>query len=44
LAPEFFNGEITYKIDIYALGVIITEILTGKKGYASVVDVRANSS
>ncbi|XP_039823000.1 cysteine-rich receptor-like protein kinase 21 isoform X2 [Panicum virgatum] len=39
LAPEFFNGEITYKIDIYALGVIITEILTGKKGYASVVDI-----
>ncbi|XP_051185807.1 uncharacterized protein [Lolium perenne] len=33
LAPEFCNKEITYKFDIYSLGVIIIEILTGKKGY-----------
>ncbi|PVH33863.1 hypothetical protein PAHAL_8G080700 [Panicum hallii] len=39
LAPEFFNGVITFKIDIYALGVIIAEILTGKKGYSSAVNV-----
>ncbi|CAO2148442.1 unnamed protein product [Urochloa humidicola] len=36
LAPEFYNGVITFKLDIYALGVIIAEILTGKKGYSSV--------
>uniref|UniRef100_A0ACD5ZGI7 Uncharacterized protein n=1 Tax=Avena sativa TaxID=4498 RepID=A0ACD5ZGI7_AVESA len=36
LAPEFSNGEITYKFDIYSLGVIIVEILTGKKGYHDV--------
>jgi serine/threonine protein kinase len=36
LAPEFGNGEITYKFDIYSLGVIIMEILTGKKGYNAV--------
>jgi serine/threonine protein kinase len=33
LAPEFGNGEITYKFDIYSLGVLIMEILTGKRGY-----------
>ncbi|KAM3393432.1 hypothetical protein ACQJBY_014240 [Aegilops geniculata] len=36
LAPEFCNGEITYQFDIYSLGVIIIEILTGKKGYHAV--------
>lgn len=36
LAPEFGNGEITYQFDIYSLGVIIVEILTGKKGYHTV--------
>lgn len=36
LAPEFSNGDITYKFDIYSLGVIIIEILTGKKGYHDV--------
>ncbi|KAF8730982.1 hypothetical protein HU200_016858 [Digitaria exilis] len=33
LAPEFYSGEITLKLDIYSLGVIIIEILTGQKGY-----------
>lgn len=36
LAPEFGNGESTYRFDIYSLGVIIIEILTGKKGYHDV--------
>uniref|UniRef100_A0ACD5Z3L5 Uncharacterized protein n=1 Tax=Avena sativa TaxID=4498 RepID=A0ACD5Z3L5_AVESA len=34
LAPEFFfSGEVAFASDIYSLGVIIVEILTGKKGY-----------
>ncbi|KAM0856245.1 hypothetical protein ACQ4PT_049242 [Festuca glaucescens] len=36
LAPEFGNHEITYQLDVYSLGVIIIEILTGKKGYKDV--------
>lgn len=28
LAPEFYGGKITFKSDIYSLGVIIIEILT----------------
>jgi len=40
MAPEFYSGEITFKSDIYSLGVIITEILTGKKGYAEIDNVR----
>uniref|UniRef100_A0A453A736 Protein kinase domain-containing protein n=1 Tax=Aegilops tauschii subsp. strangulata TaxID=200361 RepID=A0A453A736_AEGTS len=36
LAPEFLNREITYQFDLYSLGVIIIEILTGKKGYHAV--------
>ena len=34
LAPECYNKEIilTHKFDLYSLGVIIIEILTGKKG------------
>jgi len=40
MAPEFISGEITFKSDIYSLGVIITEILTGKKGYAEIDNVR----
>ncbi|XP_066356154.1 cysteine-rich receptor-like protein kinase 8 [Miscanthus floridulus] len=39
MAPEFYSGEITFKSDIYSLGVIITEILTGKKGYAEIDNV-----
>uniref|UniRef100_A0ACD5WNN8 Uncharacterized protein n=2 Tax=Avena sativa TaxID=4498 RepID=A0ACD5WNN8_AVESA len=33
LAPEFFRGENTFASDIYSLGVIIVELLTGKKGH-----------
>jgi serine/threonine protein kinase len=40
LAPEFTSCEITYQFDLYSLGVIIIEILTGKKGYKAVEDVR----
>lgn len=41
MAPEFLtNGQITLKSDIYSLGVIITEILTGQKGYCDVEHVR----
>jgi len=40
LAPEFHSREITYGFDLYSLGVIIIEILTGKKGYADVENVR----
>ncbi|KAM0856559.1 hypothetical protein ACQ4PT_049060 [Festuca glaucescens] len=39
LAPEFGNGEIKYQFDIYSLGVVIIEILTGKKGYHDVEKV-----
>jgi len=39
LAPEFGSREITYRFDLYSLGVIIMEILTGKKGYEAVEDV-----
>jgi serine/threonine protein kinase len=40
LAPEFFaSGRITSKFDLYSLGVIIIEILTGKKGYEEVQNV-----
>ncbi|KAF6992430.1 hypothetical protein CFC21_009418 [Triticum aestivum] len=31
MAPEFFSGKIKLKSDIYSLGVIITEIVTGKR-------------
>ncbi|KAF7105395.1 hypothetical protein CFC21_106208 [Triticum aestivum] len=39
LAPEFTRGVITYKFDLYSLGVIIGEILTGRKGYQTVEEV-----
>ncbi|XP_044432577.1 uncharacterized protein [Triticum aestivum] len=39
LAPEFESGEITHKFDLYSLGVIIIEMLTGKKGYQNIQDV-----
>uniref|UniRef100_A0ACD5TZK4 Uncharacterized protein n=1 Tax=Avena sativa TaxID=4498 RepID=A0ACD5TZK4_AVESA len=44
LAPESYNyTEVTYRksyrLDIYSLGVVIIEILTGKKGYHDVDDV-----
>ncbi|KAM0862001.1 hypothetical protein ACQ4PT_045532 [Festuca glaucescens] len=34
LAPEFYSGQIAFTSDIYSLGVIILEILTGQKGYS----------
>jgi len=40
LAPESDSKEITFKLDIYSLGVIIMEILTGKKGYSEIENVR----
>jgi serine/threonine protein kinase len=31
-APEYlFHGKISFKLDIYSLGVIITEIVTGNR-------------
>ncbi|XBI85616.1 hypothetical protein VPH35_093740 [Triticum aestivum] len=42
IAPEFHSGDIytiTYKPDIYSLGVIIIEMLTGKKWYPTYPDV-----
>uniref|UniRef100_A0A453MUY4 non-specific serine/threonine protein kinase n=1 Tax=Aegilops tauschii subsp. strangulata TaxID=200361 RepID=A0A453MUY4_AEGTS len=33
LAPEFYRGQVAFFSDIYSLGVIIMEILTGEKGY-----------
>nr|CAB3474550.1 unnamed protein product [Digitaria exilis] len=41
LAPEFYSKEITLKLDIYSLGVVIMEILTGEKGFSSAEKVRA---
>ncbi|XBI43542.1 hypothetical protein VPH35_108302 [Triticum aestivum] len=45
LAPEFFGGQVAFASDIYSLGVIIVEMLTGKKGYSedeNVVDTWMN--
>ncbi|XP_048546577.1 disease resistance protein RGA5-like [Triticum urartu] len=40
MAPEFINkGEITFKTDIYSLGVIIMEILMGHKDYSNVKEI-----
>lgn len=40
MAPEFIkNGEITFKTDIYSLGVIIMEILMGQKERSNVKEV-----
>lgn len=42
MAPEFLHsGTITRKSDIFSLGVIIFEIITGRRDY---VDVTPNSS
>jgi serine/threonine protein kinase len=43
MAPEFFRREMRSELDIYSLGVIIMEILTGQKGYSEIEDVRINS-
>ena len=40
MAPECLGGDITFSSDIYSLGVIIREIVTGKKGHRDIVDVR----
>lgn len=32
-APEIYSGKVAFASDIYSLGVIITEIITGSKGY-----------
>lgn len=39
LAPEFTSRVITHKFDLYSLGVIIMEILTGERGYQAVETV-----
>ncbi|XBI04273.1 hypothetical protein VPH35_132597 [Triticum aestivum] len=39
LAPEFYVGEITHKFDLYSLGIIIMEMLTGKKGCHNIANV-----
>lgn len=40
LAPEFIRErQITFKSDIYSLGIIIIEMLTGEKGYPNVDNV-----
>jgi serine/threonine protein kinase len=44
MAPEYFNGEITLKSDIYSLGVLIMEIVTGQKGYPDINNVKTYSS
>lgn len=41
LAPEHREGGvIAHSADLYSLGVIIIEILTGQKGYQATDDVR----
>lgn len=44
LAPEFYNGKISFKSDIYSLGIIIIEILTGDKDYPEVEKVQEHWS
>uniref|UniRef100_A0A8R7RD52 non-specific serine/threonine protein kinase n=1 Tax=Triticum urartu TaxID=4572 RepID=A0A8R7RD52_TRIUA len=40
LAPEFYTRrQITFKLDIYSLGMIIIEILIGDRGYADIDNV-----
>ncbi|CAM0958418.1 unnamed protein product [Alopecurus aequalis] len=39
MAPEYFGGNISFASDIYSLGIIIVEILTGAKGYPEADDV-----
>jgi serine/threonine protein kinase len=48
LAPECFKGKTqvkyghSYRLDIYSLGVVITDILTKGKEYQIVDNVRVN--
>ncbi|XP_039822427.1 disease resistance protein RPM1-like isoform X3 [Panicum virgatum] len=39
VAPERYDGVITFKSDIYSLGVIFAELLTGQKGHSPVENV-----
>jgi len=39
MAPESYSGVITFKSDVYSLGIIITEVLTGQKGYLQIENV-----
>ncbi|KAK3119796.1 hypothetical protein QOZ80_9AG0675330 [Eleusine coracana subsp. coracana] len=39
MAPELYDGIITFKSDIYSLGIIIIEMLTGQKGYPEIENV-----
>ena len=41
MAPEFYDGQITFKSDIYSLGIIIIETLTGNKGWPGIDNVRS---
>jgi serine/threonine protein kinase len=41
MAPEFLGGTITPKSDIFSLGILIIEILTGQKGCPEIENVRA---
>jgi len=40
MAPESLDGNFTLKSDIYSLGVIFAELLTGQKGHSPVENVR----
>lgn len=43
MAPELLNdGVITFKADIYSLGIVIMEILTGQKGSCDIQNVRTS--
>jgi serine/threonine protein kinase len=41
MAPEMFRGHNSFKADIYSIGVLIVELLTGQQDYqGSVGQVR----
>lgn len=41
MSPEILcGGVVTFKSDIYSLGIIATEILTGGKDHLEIVEVR----
>nr|XP_051202708.1 cysteine-rich receptor-like protein kinase 28 isoform X2 [Lolium perenne] len=43
-APELYSGKITMKSDIYSVGILIIEMLTGEKGCPDVGNVLASWS